>query len=323
MFHLFVDDTLPPERFPVRDNVAVTRLDAPRRIWKVSALPAAAEEVGADLIHVQGLLPVTKRVPLVTTIRHLAPLHEPTRYQRVYAWSWRHLLPRQIGEAAAVLVPWQAVKRQLLTELPVSPNRLAVTPYGVEPIFTPQCESVIRYALDRLKLPRLYVIGRPDPADGPRKVIDIWRRARAAGLDAELVLEGEGTDEVRGLAGLDAKVWPALLSGAVATIVGGQRDPAAVALLETMACGTPGVGYDTPILREIAGPHGVLGDPEQQALGLAALQAEDDEARAARLRANLARAQRHDWAGPGGADRGDLSRGAGEGTLAVGGRAAG
>jgi len=294
-FHLFVDADLPADRFPRQDNVEVTRLDAPRRIWKASALPSAAESVGADVIHVQGLLPVTKRMPVVTTIRHLAPLHEPKKYQRVYAWSWRHLLPRQIGDAAAVLVPWHAVKRQVLTELPVTPNRLAVTPYGVEPIFTPQCDSIIHYAVDRLKLPRPYVIGRIDAAAGNRKVIDIWRRARELGLDAELILDGEGADDIRGLAGLEVKVWPALLSGAVATIVGGQRDPAATAMLESMACGTPAVGYDTPILREVAGQTCILGDVDQQAAGLVALAAEDEEVRAARLRGNLSRAQRHDW----------------------------
>ena len=294
-FHLFVDAELPAERFPVQDNVHVAKIDAPRRVWKASALQAAAEAVKADLIHVQGLLPVTPRHPVVTTIRHLGPLHEPKRYQRVYAWAWRHLLPRQIADAAAVLVPWQAVCKQVLAELPVSTNRLAITPYGVEPLFSPQCESVISYAVDRLRLAQPYVIGRPDPAEGPRPVIAVWRKAKELGLDAELILDGEGEDEVRGLVALETKVWPALLSGAVGTIIGGRRDSAAMAMLETMACGTPPVGADTPILREIAGNTGCLGTPDQQAAGLVALQDEDESVRAARLRGNLTRAQRHDW----------------------------
>jgi glycosyltransferase involved in cell wall biosynthesis len=86
-----------------------------------------------------------------------------------------------------------------------------------------------------------------------------------------------------------------LLSGAVATIIGGHRDVAAIAMLETMACGTPPVAADTPILREIAANTGCLGTAEEQAAGLVNLQQEDEAQRAARLRGNLSRAQRHDW----------------------------
>ncbi|NUQ02008.1 MAG: hypothetical protein HUU35_19345, partial [Armatimonadetes bacterium] len=49
-FQLFVDRDPDPASLPQAANLTVTRLDAPARLWKASALPAAARAVGADLL---------------------------------------------------------------------------------------------------------------------------------------------------------------------------------------------------------------------------------------------------------------------------------
>lgn len=293
-FHLFVDRDPDPAHLPRAANVAVTRIDAPARLWKASALPAAARAVDASLLHVQGLLPAAPAMPVVTTIRHLGPLLSPGLYPKATAWAWAALLPRQVRWAAAVIVPWQAVADQV-RRLRIDPQRLAVIPYGVEPAFSPQCDSIVSYAAGRLGLTRPYVVGRSAPDGDPSAVVGVWNEARQHGLAAGLVLEAD-LDGFPTLKGLDPKAWPAVLSGAAATIIGDNDERAALSLLETMACGTPAVGPDCPVLREIAGNTAILGDSATMAAGLVHL-AEPSDERTARMRGGLERAQRHTWPG--------------------------
>ncbi|MCC7495798.1 MAG: glycosyltransferase [Fimbriimonadaceae bacterium] len=290
-FHLFLDREPPADLVPARDNVKLTRLDAPSRLWKASALPAAARAVRADVLHVQGLLPAKPAMPVVTTLRHLDPIHHPRRYPGVVGWSWRNLLPRQIGDAAAVLVPWQAVRDDVVATLGLPAQRISVIPYGVEPSFRPQCESVVKYATDRLALPPKYVLGRL----GSGAAAEVQAVYAAAGeLGLPLVLDRAAGTDLPGCDGTDPKAWPALQSGAVVTILGCGGEVGALALLEAMACGSPAVGPSCPILRELAGQAATLGSPAEQAAALARLVA-DGDLRAAYLRGSLERAQRHSW----------------------------
>lgn len=292
--HLFFDRDPDPHVLPQSKKVTASRLDAPSRLWKSSALPSAAEKVGAKLIHVQGLLPVGGKLPVVTTIRHLEPLTLPEHYPRLVVWSWNSLLPRQLPAAARVLVPWESVRDRLVEHCPEVEGKLVVLPYGVEPMFAPQCESVVKYAVDRVGVAPDFVVGRIDPRLGPAPVVEVWELAREQGLTAQLVLDNATGTDLPGLNGMDVKAWPAILSGAVATILGGTSERLAHLLLESMACGTPAVGPDCAIFRELAGNVAVLGDSSAQATGLVQI-ATDEELRAARLRGSLTRAQQRTW----------------------------
>ncbi len=294
-FHLFCDRDPDPAVVPVADNVRAARLDAGRALWKAVALPSAARAVGADLIHVQGLLPAAPGMPVVTTIRHLGPWRTPERYGRVVAWRWRWLLPRQLARAAAVIVPWRHFREELLARVRLPADRVAAIPYGVEPLYRPQCESVVRYAVARLALPERYVFARVPPAGDAGDAVAVWQAARTQGLTAPLVLErDDGTSGLPSVGGVEVKAMPAVLSGAVACLLGEAGESASLALLENLACGTPTVGPSDPILAEIGGEAVCLGDQAEQAAALARLAADEGE-RARRAEAGLARVQSLTW----------------------------
>ena len=284
--HLFVDRQPEPALLPIGD-VAVTVLRAPAALWKTTQLGAAAKTVGADLLHVQGLLPVAPQLPVVTTLRHLQPQWPATASGRCRRWAWQALLPRQLPRAAAVLVPWEAVRRQVCERYGVRPARVTVTPYGAEPAFRPQCISVQSAVKEVLALPARYVVGR---GDGAR---DVYDQARTAGLDAELVLF-EGADTYRTLAGLEPPQYGAVLASSLACILGGTGEAARLAMLESMAAGTPVVGTGDEVLAEIAGHAAVLGSPEAQAVALA-LWSPNGAERAAQVQAGLERAKEFTW----------------------------
>lgn len=273
-FHLFVDRELAEAVVPRGANLRGYVLSGRGALWKLVKLPAAAERIGATVLHVQGL-PPSAGVPVVSTIRHLAPLDHPERYPRAVAWAWRDLLPRQLARTAAVLTPWRHVASQLTERFAVAPERIEVTPYGVESRFSPQCETVVGALRARAGLPERYVLARAAPPSAQRDVVEIWRRGVAAhGLGTTLVFLGAAPEAPGVLAAVvDDAALPALLSGADAVLLGRPGEAAALAALEAAACGTPVVGPPCPLVAEALGPIATLGDPERQAEGLAALPA--------------------------------------------------
>ncbi len=293
-FHLFVDREPAVELIPRSDQIAVSQLRAHPSLWKPSALAPAAQRAGCRLLHVQGTLPVASPIPVVTTLRHLGPIDRPEAYPRTVAWAWRHLLPRQIGRAAAVITCSETTAAELRDRLGV--NEVVVTPYGVEPAYRPQCESVQTAALRLVELPERFVLGRAR-AGGAEAVTAVWERARKEhGLDLELVIEGDAPAGIRAIRELESQLGPAVLSAARAIILGASGEPTALALLESMACGTPAVGPADALLAEIGGPAVTLGDAAAQVAALAAL-VTDEAVRRRRMIQGLARAQQRTWPG--------------------------
>lgn len=301
--HLFFDRQPAPEHLPRQGDVTASLLSAPRSLWKLAALPAAAERVGADVLHVQGLLPARSRMPVVTTVRHLGPVDQAGRYPASTARAWHYGLPRQLASAAAVLVPWRTVRDALVDRLDAPADRVHVTPYGAEPLFKPQCDTVQQVVLDRLALPARYILARVAPGASVTTAVATWRLAREQhGLRLPLVIDRPANQvpaepDVIGLgpmSDIPPAQWPAVYSAAAATLLVGDGEPSALALLETLASGTPAVGPNDPLLAEAAPKLAVLGDQAEQAAGLARLAA-DGEWRTVLMRGGLARSRLFTW----------------------------
>ncbi|MBI2298597.1 MAG: glycosyltransferase [Armatimonadetes bacterium] len=113
-------------------------------------------------------------------------------------------------------------------------------------------------------------------------------------LAAELVLD-------RAAAGWDGPVLPPLdpaplsaaISGAVAVLVGGG-EPGGLAILESLACGTPVVAPGGEVFERDLGKLVLCGTPGEQAAELARLES-DTEHRVKRLRGGLAATRSLTW----------------------------
>lgn len=291
---LFVDREPEADRLPRSARVSVQVLRAPPALWKLSALAPAAARAGCRVIHTQGLLPTGTRLPCVTTVRDLGPLERPEDYCRNTVLAWRHLLPRQLARAAAVLVPDEVIAAAVRDRLGVPAARIQVTPYGVEPAFRPQCDGVQATVTGHLRLPPEYLLlratdGRAEP------LAAIAREAlAAAGRDLPLVVEGAELPGARSIASLEARLGPAVLSAAPAVLLGGEGERAVLAMLEAMACGVPVVGPAAARLREAAGPVAALGDHAEQVAALVALLS-DPRRQARQMRGGLARVKARTW----------------------------
>jgi glycosyltransferase involved in cell wall biosynthesis len=242
----------------------------------VARRPTLAALVGgADVVWLPAPAPAAPGAPYVLTVHDRSWERRPHDFN-AYERAWHALArPRALARgAAAVTADSHAVATELLTAWGV---RATVISPGV----------VARPAPARRGRYLLYVGARE-----PRKALDVLTaahaRARARGLDAELVLVGDGGRHV------DDAGLAALYAGALAVVQPSYLEGFGLPPLEAAAHGTPAVVSDLPCFAETLGDAALRVAPgDVEALAAALLRITGDE----ELRARLGAAARERAAG--------------------------
>jgi len=228
---------------------------------------------GVDLVHAPTpLLPPRGQRPLVVTIHDAVPwTHPETLSPRGVAFH------RRMGERAArtadlVVVPTEAVRRELTALLPL--RRVLVVGHGVSAGLQPRADAGER--ADRLGLPPqgyLLTLATLEP----RKGLDVALAALArsgspdlpllvagapgwGGVDpaTEAVRLGLGPGRVRVLGRVDDADLAVLLDRATALLMPSRAEGFGLPVIEAMARGTPVVISAAPALVEVAGGAAVV-----------------------------------------------------------------
>jgi glycosyltransferase involved in cell wall biosynthesis len=220
---------------------------------------------GADVAWLPAPAPVAPGAPYVLTIHDRSWERRPQDFS-AYERAWHALArPRALARgAAAVTADSHAVATELVAAWGV---RATVVSPGVAAL--PARPHPGRYLL--------YVGARE-----PRKAVDVLlaahARARAQGLDAELVLVGDGSRRV------DDAELAALYAGALAVIQPSYLEGFGLPPLEAAAHGTPAVVSDLPCFAETLGDAALRVPPgDAEALADALLRVAGDDALRARL----------------------------------------
>jgi glycosyltransferase involved in cell wall biosynthesis len=184
---------------------------------------------------------------------------------------FRAFVPRSLRRAARVLVGSQWTLQLLAERYRVPSEKMVVTPYGVDPVFTPDGP---RMDDD----PYLLFVGALQPRKDPLCAVRALAR-----LDPGLQLtfvgpEKRGGDDVRREAarlGLERRVrflghvpkeeLSALYRGAECLVLPSRDEGFGLPVLEAMAVGTPVVASTAGALPEIAGEAAVLVPPRDPA----------------------------------------------------------
>jgi glycosyltransferase involved in cell wall biosynthesis len=226
--------------------------------------------------------PPTRSRSLVLTIHDLAfrkfPETAPLATRR-----WLQRLDRALKQAAEVVVPSEATKKDLLELYPVDPGHVTVIHHGVDrERIRPASEDEVELARNRhgVKGRYLLFLGGLEPRKNLPRLVRAYARS---GVDAALVIagasvswnpEGRGqleaalatlADDVRSrviLTGyLGTREKAALLTGAEALAFPTLYEGFGFPLLEAMACGTPVLTSNVSSLPEVAGDAALLVDP--------------------------------------------------------------
>lgn len=230
---------------------------------------------------------------VVTTVHDLGFLHFPqahTWFQNIYlrlstfwaAWA-----------ADTVIAISQATATDLQRFTHIQPERVAVIPHGVAPVFTPQATTPQAWARYML------YVGTLQPRKNLARLITAFARAHCH-ADTQLVIAGRTgwlseplhalaaqhgvSDRVHFLGYVPDTQLPGLLASARAFVFPSLYEGFGMPVLEAMASGVPVVTSTTSALPEVAGDAALLVDPSDvDAIATAISRIDGDDALHAEL----------------------------------------
>jgi glycosyltransferase involved in cell wall biosynthesis len=224
---------------PTLERIAGGALDA---VW----MPAPAP-IGLD-----------GSAPLVLTVHDLSFEQRPqdfTAYER--AWHHAGRLDRLARRAARVIAVSQATRTVAVRHWQLDPTRVDVVLEGAgaaHAAASPHDDDAVPMA----GRPYVLVVGALEPRKAPELVAGAYARARAAGLDADLVFAGVGrlAPRLAGQPGVHVlgAVAPAalatLLRGALAVVSASWIEGFGLTPLEALGAGVPPIVSDLPVYAE-------------------------------------------------------------------------
>jgi glycosyltransferase involved in cell wall biosynthesis len=234
---------------PAGVEVARTRLPS-RLVWGAAAVfrrpRLALLAGGADVCWIPAPAPVAAGAPYVLSLHDRSWERRPadfTRYERL----WHRLArPRELaGGAGAVTAVSQAVADDIAAAWGV---RAEVVSPGID-------GSVAAARPGRY----LLWVGALEPRKAPDLVAEAYARARSRGLDAELVVVGNGREALSRpgivrVGAVDDAELARLYAGALALVAPSRLEGFGLGPLEAGAHGTPSVVSDLDVFAETLGP---------------------------------------------------------------------
>jgi glycosyltransferase involved in cell wall biosynthesis len=310
-----------PSPLPPHRSRATARLRRPElSMLAADPLLLSFELAGqGDVYHsVQLGLPAVRRFPVVLTIHDLAPLHWPSHYLRLphsrVGHAWQYALAKR---ADAIVAVSEATKADVVARLGIHPERIRVIPEAVDSSFHPPSKADgVSIARARFGIPDRYVlyVGQFDPRKNMDGLFSAFARAAARDRDLRLVIVGtlgrlaglmraalarSSVDPARVVitGGVDDATLAALYAGAECLLHAAWLEGFGLTALESLAAGTPVVGYRAGAVAEVVGDAGLLADERDgAALGEALVALLDDPSLQAQLRARAKpRAARFSW----------------------------
>ena len=297
--------TLVDRRLPVRGlNLA----------WNRFGWPPLDRLVGAplDLVHsAHPLIVPARRARLVVTVHDLFFLKHPELTDAEIRRDYVPLVRDHVRRADGVVCGSQYTASELRRLLDVPPEKIAVTPYGVDPIYrTPMPAEEVDAVLAHHLLPRgalLYVGSQEERKNLVTLVMAYMGLARKRHSIPPLVLVGPGSDwaqggtisgpQIRATGYLETREIRALMAASALLVLPSLEEGFGLPVAEAMAAGLPVVCSRGSALEEVADGSATLVDPRDAgSIASGIEQVLDDDARAeAQRRRGLEKSRRFDW----------------------------
>jgi glycosyltransferase involved in cell wall biosynthesis len=311
-----------PGLLPAHDDIATSRLRRPELSMLALDPVLLSLELGGrgiDVYHSTQLsLPARRRFSAVVTIHDLAPLIWPEHYLRLpysrVGHAWQYALARR---ADAVIAVSESTKRDVVERLRIPEERVAVVPEAVDTDFDPPpADSGRALARSRFGVPDRYVlyVGQFDPRKNMRGLLRAFAAAADRDKALRLIIVGElgklsshlregletepvPRDRVIVTGFVDDATLAALYAGAECLLHAALLEGFGLTPLESLAAGTPVIGYTGGAVAEVVGDAGLLvPSGDDGALASALGRFLDDDSLRAGLRARArSRAAAFSW----------------------------
>ena len=254
-----------------------------RMAW---SLPRLLRRLRPALVHFQHALPFACSCPAVVTIHDLSFEREGSLMGRKDRLVFRTVVPRAARRAARILTVSERTKRDLMELYGVPPERIVVTPNGVDAAFGP----------GNGRRSYLLFVGavqaRKDPLAAMAAADEVGLPLVVAGPEKEPALARELERRGARLRGYVEKAELAeLYRGAACLLLPSRFEGFGLPVLEAMASGTPVVAAREPALQEVGGDAAVYAEPGGLAEAVRCALADPDRLAAA----GLERARAFSW----------------------------
>ena len=304
---------VPADAEPLLRAATRARVSHVPRLWLRARMPLWMTWDRVQVAHFPGtLLPAWLPCPAVVTFYDMASQRYPELYSPAELSLYETLIPRAAQRAAAILAISESTKRDVVNSLGVPPEKVFVTPLGVDARFAP-IPGAADIVATRFGLTFPYVlacVGSGHDRKNLRGVVAAFSQLRDTGLHLAIVGAADrdpaavaaiavspARERIHLLGHVAEEDLPAIYSAAGVFCFPSLYEGFGLPVLEAMACGTPVICANTSSLPEVAGEAAVLIAPEDTdgiAEAIAALMA--DEGRRAALSADgLERAREFTW----------------------------
>jgi len=255
-----------------------------RMAW---SLPRLLHRLRPALAHFQHALPPACPCPAVVTIHDLSFERRPSLMGAKDRLVFRAVVPRAARRSAHVLAVSERTKADLVELYGIAPERITVTPHGVDPAFSYAGSGDGAYLLFVGAIQE-----RKNPLAAAQAAAEVGLPLVVAGPERDPALARELARRGADIRGYVPKPELAeLYRGAACLLLPSRYEGFGLPLLEAMACGTPVVAAPDPALREVAGEAAVFVEPERLAEGVRRALAERERLASA----GLERARLFSW----------------------------
>lgn len=311
-WRVYIDRDLDQSRWPAK--VERRRITAPR-LWTHGRLSLEMATRSPDLLFVPAhVIPLAhpRAVVMIHDLGYLHyPDHHPPRQRRMLDISTRW----SARAAAAIIVPSEITRRDLIDRYGTSPEKIRVIHHGVDDRFrtVPWDDQMRVQAGYGLMCPYLLAVGTIHPRKNLPTLARAVKTLAGTGRDLDLVLVGQDGwmadqvhrsidaiglgDRVKSLDYVPASDLPALYAGAACFVQPSLFEGFGMPVVEAMAAGAPVVCSSSSALPEIAGDGAVFFDPryhEQLATAIERILSDDDHRRRL-VERGLARSNGFSW----------------------------
>lgn len=206
----------------------------------------------------------------VVTVHDLTHFVYPQYFGKYRVALAFYLLRRVVQRAGHIITVSQATQKELETMFPEAKGKITVVHHAIDEIFNPLPPAAIDAFKQRYKLRRFFLyLGNCKPHKNLQRVLQAFAQFREMEPQMELVLLGVSGSElsrsiegVRPVTDITDEQLVGYYNAAEALLFPSLNEGFGLPPLEAMACGTPVIGSDIAVMREVTGEAALLVDPE-------------------------------------------------------------